>query len=160
VFYAVRKLLFPGEVSFMRTEENIFEDGAKTVHTFNDAGSCVQTTDYDAGGNIGNDIHYDVDPLQRVVGWKVFDANGNTIKRFEVDFDSQGFEIEVRQFGANGNLERLKRYLYDDNNRRIEEQHFDATRTLRSRKVFTSVGNETIAKYYDVQGNPLKGPAA
>ena len=42
----------------------------------------------------------------------------------------------------------------------LEEQHFDANGTLRSRKVFTSIGGETIAQYYDVQGNPIEGPAA
>lgn len=144
----------------MRIEEVVFENGDKTVHTFNDAGLCVRTIDYDAAGNIRFDIQYDVDPWQRIVGWKVFDGNGNTVKRFEVDFDSQGFEIEKRQYDADSKLERLQRCVYDDNNQRIEEQHFDATGTLRSRKVFTSNGDETIEKYYDVQGNLIGGPAA
>ena len=144
----------------MRTEEVVFESGDKTVHTFNDAELCVRTTDFDAVGNIRFDIQYEVDACQRVVGWKVFDDNGNTIKRFEVDFDSQGLEIEKRQYGAEGKLERLQRYVYDNNYRRIEEQHFDATVTLRSRKVFTLRGDETISNYYDVQGNPIDGPAA
>ena len=144
----------------MRTEEVVFDSGDKTVHIFNDDELCVRTTDFDAVGNIRFDIQYEVDACQRVVGWKVFDGNGNTIKRFEVDFDSQGLEIEKRQYGAEGELERLQRYVYDNNNRRIEEQHFDATVTLRSSRVFTLTGNETIANYYDARGNPIDGPAA
>lgn len=144
----------------MRTEEVIFENAEKTVNTFNDAGVCVRTIDYDAAGSIRFDIRYDVDLSQRVVGWKVLDGNGNTVKRFEVDFDSQGLEIEKRQFDADGKLERLQRFVYDENNRRIEEQHFDGTRKLRSRKVLTLIGGETITKYYDVEGNPISGPAA
>ena len=143
----------------MRTEEVVLEDGEKTVHIFNDAGVCVRTTDYEADGSVRYDIQYDVDPSQRVVGWKVFDGNENLVKQFEVVFDSQGLEIEKRQYGANGKIERLQRFAYE-NNRRIEEQHFDAGGQLRSRKVFTSEGGETIARYYDVQGNPIPGPAA
>jgi hypothetical protein len=142
----------------MRTEEIVFENGEKTVHTFNNAGSCVRTTDYEASGSIRYDIQYDVDPSQRVVGWKVFDSNGNTLKRFEIDFD-EGREIEKRQYGADDKLERLQRFVYE-NDRRIEEQHFDAAGKLRSSKVFTSVGGETVARYYDVEGNPIAGPAA
>jgi hypothetical protein len=144
----------------MRTEEVVFENGDNRVHVFNDAGVCMRTTDYDAAGNIRFDIQYDVDPAQHVVGWKVLDVNGNTVKQFEVDFDSLRGLIEKRQNGADGELERLQLYVYDDHNRRIEEQHCDATGTLRSRKVFTSIGGEKIAKYYDVQGNPIDGPAA
>jgi len=94
--------LFPEEVNLMRTEEVAFDNGDKTVHTFNDAGLCVRTTDYDAAGEIRYDVKYEVDSSQRVVGWKVFDDKGNIVKRFEVDFDSQGREIEKRQFGADG----------------------------------------------------------
>ncbi len=148
------------EQSTMRNEEVVFEDGEKTVHTFNEAGLCVRTIDYDAARNIRFDIQYEVDPRQRIVGWRVFDGNGNIVKRFEVDFYSRDLEIEKRQYGGNGKLERQQRFIYDDNNRRLEEQHFDATGTLRSRKVFTLINGETIEKYYDVQGNPISGPAA
>lgn len=144
----------------MRTEEVVFESGDKTVYTFNDAGVCVRTIDYDAAGSVRFDIKYDVDRYQRVVGWKVLDGNAKTIKRFEVDFNSDGFEIEKRQYGDDDKLERLQRFVYDQNNRRIEEQHFDGIGKLRSRKVFTSRGGETIATYYDVQGNQIRGPAA
>ena len=72
----------------MRTEEVVFENGDKTVHSLNDAGLCVRTVDYDTTGNIRFDIKYDVDLWQRIVGWKVFDGNGNIAKRFEVDFDA------------------------------------------------------------------------
>ena len=143
----------------MRTEEAVFANVEKTVHTYNDAGVQIRTVDYDADGNIRFDIQYDVDPLQRVVGWKVLDGNGNTIKRFEVDFDSQGLEIEHRQYGSRDELERRERYLYDDDYQRVEEQHFDAAGTLRSRRVLTSTDGN-LAGYYDEHGNPLDGPAA
>ena len=143
----------------MRSEEVVVDDGDKTVHVFNEAGVCVRTTDYEADGSVRYDIQYDVDPSQRVVGWKVFDGSGNLVKRFEVDFDSQGFETEKRQYGADDKLERQQRFVYEDD-RRIEEQHFDAAGQLRSRTVFTSAGDETIATYYDVHGNPIPGPAA
>jgi hypothetical protein len=143
----------------MRTEEAVFANGEKTVHTYNDAGVQIRTVDYDGDGNIRFDIQYDVDPLQRVVGWKVLDGNGNTVKRFEVDFDSQGLEIEHRQYGSRDELERRERDLYDDDDQRVEEQHFDAAGILRSRRVLTSTeGN--LAGYYDEHGNPLDGPAA
>jgi hypothetical protein len=144
----------------MRTEEAVFENGEKTVHTYNDAGMQVRTVDYDAAGNIRFDIQYDVDTFQRVVGWKVLDGNGNTVKRFEVDFDEQGLEIETRQYGSRDELERRERYLYDDDNERVEEQHFDAAGILRSRRVLTSTGDGNLTGYYDAQGNPLDGPAA
>ena len=144
----------------MRDGEVVFDDGEKTVHTFNENGLCVQTIDYDANGNIRFDIRYQIDPLQRIVGWTVLDGRGETVKRFEVDFNSQNMEIEKRQFGADGMLERQQRYIYDNDNRRVEEQHFDSTGMLRSRKVFTSIDGETSEKYYDLQGNLLSGPAA
>jgi hypothetical protein len=109
----------------MRTEEVVLEDGEKTVHIFDDAGVCVRTTDYEVDGSVRFDIQYDVDPSQRVVGWKVFDSNESLVKQFEVIFDSQGLEIEKRQYGADGKLERLQRFVYE-NDRRIEEQRFDA----------------------------------
>ena len=144
----------------MRTEEVVFEDGDKTVHTFNDAGLCVRTTDYEADGSIRFDIQYEVDQHQRIVGWNVFDSQENIVKRFEVDFDSRDLEIEKRQYNGDGKLERQQRFIYDDDNRRLEEQHFDATGTLRSRKLSTVVNGETVEQYFDVQGNPLTGPAA
>ena len=143
----------------MRTEEVVYDDGT-TVHTYNDAGVCVRTTDYDAEGNIEIDIQYDVDPLQQVVGWKVFDGEGKIVKRFEVDFDSLGLETEKRQYGADGTLDRLQRFLYDENHRRIEDQHFDGALQLRSKRVYTYEDGKTIAKYYDLEGNEIQGPAA
>ena len=144
----------------MRTEEVVSTEGDKTVYTYNDAGCTVRTTDYDASGNIVCDIHYDIDGLQHIVGWKVLDANANILKRFEVDYDSKGLEIEHRQYGNDDKLERQEKYLYDDNNQRVEEQHYDAAGTLRSRKIYTSTGEGTNAQYYDAMGNPIAGPAA
>ncbi|MFN2406642.1 MAG: hypothetical protein ABR594_11345 [Pyrinomonadaceae bacterium] len=144
----------------MRTEEVVFDDGDKTVHTFNDAGVILRTIDYDAAGNIRFDIQYDVDSSQLVRAWKVFDREGKIVNRFEVDFDSLGLEIEKRQYGADGTLDRLQRFLYDENHQRIEDQHFDGTLQLRSKRVYTSIDGERIAKYYDVQRNEIRGPAA
>lgn len=65
----------PWEGKFLCERKKSFSGtGDKTIRTYNDAGLCVRTTDYDVAGNIRCDIHYDLDPLQRVVGWKVFDA--------------------------------------------------------------------------------------
>ena len=143
----------------MRTEEIVLPDGYKSVLTYDDAGLQVRTTDYDAEGNICLDIHYDFDQRQRVVGWKVFDSAQNTLKRFEVDYSPEGLETETRQYGDNGKLERRERYLYDSNNVLAEEQHFDAIGVLRSRKVYERNGADKSAKYYDIDGNVLDGPA-
>lgn len=60
----------------MRTKEVVYEDGDKTVHTFNEAGKCVRTVDFEEDGSVRFDIQYDVDQQQRTVGWKVFDGKG------------------------------------------------------------------------------------
>lgn len=142
----------------MRTEEVVLEDGYKSVVTYNDLGLQIRTTDYDAAGNISLDIHYNLDDLQRVVGWTIYDSAQKTLKRFEVDYSPEGLEIETRQFGGDGELERRERYLYE-NDQRAEEQHFDASGTLRSRKIYESNGDQATAKYYDALGNPIDGPA-
>ena len=144
----------------MRTEEEVFDDGDKTVHAFNDAGVILRTINYDAGGNIRFDIQYEVNPSNLVRGWRVFDREGKIVKRFEVDFDSLGLEIEKRQYGADGTLDRLQRFVYDENHQRIEDQHFDGTGQLRSKRVYTYIDGETIAKYYDLQRNQIERPAA
>lgn len=144
----------------MRTEEVLFDNGDRTVYIFNDAGVILRTTDYDAAGNIRFDIQYDVDSSQLVRGWKVFDREGKIVKRFEVDFDSLGRETEKRQYGADGTLDRLQQFVYDENHQRIEDQHFDGTGQLRSKRVYTYINGETIAKYYDLEGNEIQGPAA
>lgn len=144
----------------MRTEEVFFDNGDRTVYTYNDAGVILRTTDYDAAGNIRFDIQYDVDSSQLVRGWKVFDREGKIVKRFEVDFDSLGMETEKRQYGADGTLDRRQQFVYDENHQRIEDQHFDRTGQLRSKRVYTYIDGETIAKYYDLEGNEIQGPAA
>jgi hypothetical protein len=143
----------------MRTEEVLFDGGDKTVYTYND-GVILRTMDYDAEGNIRFDIQYEVDPANLVRGWKVFDREGKIVKRFEVDFDSLGLETEKRQYGADGTLDRLQRFLYDENHQRIEDQHYDGTLQLRSKRVYKYIDGETIAKYYDVEGNEIERPAA
>ena len=144
----------------MRTREVVSSDGDRTVYIYNDGGLQLRTTDYDENGNVLFDIHYESNALQQIVGWKVFDANGSVVKRFEVDYDSHGLKIEHRRYGSDDKLERREKYLYDDDNQLIEEQQIDPTGQLRSKKVYTSRGDETIANYYDVQGNPIDGPAA
>ena len=143
----------------MRTKEVVSSDGDRTVYIYNDAGLQLRTTDYDANGNVVFDIHYKINPLEQFVGWKVFDANGSVVKRFEVDYDTLGLEIERRQYGSDDKLERRVKYLYDDDNELIEEHHIDPAGQLRSKKVYTSRGDEIIENYYDVQGNPIDGPA-
>lgn len=142
----------------MRTEEIVLTDGSKTVYTYNDAGLQVRTTDYDTDGSVCFDIHYEVDALQRVVGWRVFNKNGDTLKRFEVDHNLDGLEIEKRQYNGDGNLERREKYLYNDGVL-VEAQQFDGAGILRSRKIYTSTNDGVSAQYYDALGNPIKGPA-
>lgn len=144
----------------MRTEEVVLEDGYKNVVTYNDLGLMVRQSDYDADGNMCLDIHYDLDDVQRVVGWTIFDHAKKILKRFEVDYSPENLEIETRQYGSDGELERLERYLYDENNLQSEEQHFDASGILRSRKIYESNEGQRTAKYYDADGNPIDGPAA
>jgi YD repeat-containing protein len=143
----------------MRTEETVLTDGSKTVYTYNDAGLHVRTTDYDEDGNIYFDIHYEVDTLQRVIGWRVLDKNGNTLKRFEVDHDLEGLEIENRQYGGDDSLERREKYLYDDNGVLVETQHFDATGILGSREIYTPTHDGVSSQCYDALGNPIDSPA-
>lgn len=139
----------------MRTEEILLDDGYRSIYFYDDAGVHRRTTDYDSSGNVTFDIHYEIDELKRVIGWRVFDSSGNRLKIFEVDYGSHGLETERREYGASGELDSVHRLIYNKNDLLIEEQTLDSNRQIRTRTRFSPNGGMLSVEHYDAQGRPV-----
>jgi YD repeat-containing protein len=97
----------------MRTETSEWDDGSRTIYSYDDAGNRIQTTDRDADGRVTTDIHYQHDQSGNCIGWKVYDRQGVLAHRFEVDHFASGLESENREYDVGGNLVRREVYFYD-----------------------------------------------
>jgi antitoxin component YwqK of YwqJK toxin-antitoxin module len=115
----------------MKTEVSEFDDGSRTIYTYDDDGNQLRTTDYDPEGSMTCDIHYENNESGDVTCWKVYrNGSSEVFRRFEVDYDSDGFESEVREYGEGGALLTRETPAYDESGRRTGSKTFDAEGNL------------------------------
>lgn len=79
-------------------------DGSHTAYTYDTARRHIRTVDYDAGGAITCDIHYEYDAGGNVSGWRIYQPAGVLFKRIERHYGAGG-DFEDRQYNAAGDLE-------------------------------------------------------